>query len=267
MTATLARAETDESQSFAIRVTEIGKQYQIVSRPRSATIYDRVARLVGAPGGHSEDSHETVWALRDVSFDVLPGEVLGIIGRNGAGKSTLLQILARITAPTEGAAVTYGRVAALLSVGAGFHPDLSGRENIRLSGAILGMSRDEIAAVEQPIVDFAEIGRYLDAPVKFYSSGMYLRLAFSVSINLAAEIMLVDEVLAVGDASFQIKCQARIKESVSSGRTVIVVSHSASTIEEMCRRAMVLDGGQMRFIGPAEEATRFYRSEILGLED
>ncbi len=264
---TAAITDTD-GQSFAIRVSDIGKQYRIQSRPRTTTLYDRASRLI--PGrrapGEEAPAYELVWALRDVSFDVEQGEVLGIIGRNGAGKSTLLQILARITAPTEGMAVTYGRVAALLSVGAGFHPDLSGRENIKLTGAILGMSKDEIAAVEEPIIDFAEIGKYLDAPVKFYSSGMYLRLAFSVSINLAAEIMLIDEVLAVGDAAFQIKCQERINESVGSGRTVILVSHTTTTIEQMCRRAIVLDGGRMCFIGPAEDATLFYRSQILGFD-
>jgi lipopolysaccharide transport system ATP-binding protein len=266
MTATIAASKAEKGQTFAIRVSDIGKQFRITARPRTTTLYDRASRIVTGGPRNAESKYEVVWALRDVSFDVEHGEILGIVGRNGAGKSTLLQILARITSPTEGEAITYGRVAALLSVGAGFHPDLSGRENIKLTGAILGMSREEIAAAEGPIIDFAEIGNYLDAPVKFYSSGMYLRLAFSVSINLAAEIMLIDEVLAVGDAAFQLKCQDRIQEAVGSGRTVIVVSHNTSTIEAMCRRAIVLDRGQMQFIGPAEDATKFYRSQILGLE-
>lgn len=254
------------SNTYAVRVVGMGKRYAIGARPHSASLYEGAARLLGRRPRRTEADESSIWALRDVSFDVQPGEVLGIVGRNGAGKSTLLRILARITAPTEGYAVTRGRVAALLTVGTGFHPDLTGRENIKLSGAILGMSNSEIEHAEGPIIEFAEIDRFLDTPVKYYSAGMYLRLAFSVSINLAAEIMLLDEVLAVGDAAFNLKCQERIRETVSSGRTVLLVTHSTVTVETICERALVLDEGRIRFAGPAKEATQFYKHEILGID-
>jgi lipopolysaccharide transport system ATP-binding protein len=251
---------------LAVRAAGIGKQYEIGAAPGTATMYERVAGMVGLGSGRlPADAHPTIWALRDVSFEVAPGEVLGVMGRNGSGKSTLMRILARTTVPTEGEAETYGRVAALLDVGSGFHPDLSGRDNIKLSGAILGMSRDEVRTVHEAIIDFAEIGRFLDTPVKHYSSGMFLRLAFSVSIHLAAEIMLIDEILAVGDAAFQRKCQERIRQAVSSGRTVLFVSHSMASVEALCDRAMVLDAGRVRFSGATADAIAFYTREILGL--
>jgi len=176
-----------------------------------------------------------------------------------------MKILARITAPTEGIADVQGRVGALLQVGAGFHPELSGRDNIALSGAILGMSRIEIQSAEPAIVEFAEIGQFLDTSVKHYSSGMYMRLAFSVSAHLSAEVMLVDEVLQVGDASFQQKCQRRIRELVGAGRTVVYVSHNLSSVVDICDSAVVLDGGRLRFAGDTTEAVRFYEQEILAL--
>ena len=250
---------------FALKAVGIGKRYRI-GRPRASTIYERASRALGGRRSKSsEDPASIVWALRDISFEIMPGQVLGIIGRNGSGKSTLLRILARTTAPTEGYAVTYGRVAALLSVGTGFHPDLSGRDNIKLSGSILGMSRAEIAQAEPAIIDFAEIDRFLDTPVKYYSSGMYLRLAFSVSVHLAAEIMLIDEILAVGDAAFQRKCQQRIREVTSGGRTVLYISHSMGTIASLCQNVIVLDGGRMRFWGPAKDGIDLYTRDILKL--
>ena len=251
---------------LAVRASGIGKQYEIGAAPGTSTIYERVGRMIGFDSRlPPAEAHPTVWALRDVSFEVPQGEVMGVMGRNGSGKSTLMRILARTTVPTEGEAETYGRVAALLDVGTGFHPDLTGRENIKLSGAILGMSRDEVRAAHEAIIDFAEIGRFLDTPVKHYSSGMFLRLAFSVSVHLAAEIMLIDEILAVGDAAFQRKCQERIRQAVGSGRTVMFVSHSMQSIEELCDRAMVLDSGRVRFQGKADEAVAFYSREIVGL--
>ena len=185
--------------------------------------------------------------------------MLGILGRNGAGKTTLVRILARITAPTEGSAIVRGRVGVLFQMGAGFHPELSGRENIALSGAVLGMSDDEIAAVFDRIVDFAEIGEFLDSPVKHYSSGMYARLAFSVSAHLSAEILLVDEGLSAGDLRFAEKSTAHIREIVRDGRTVVFVSHSLSSMLQLCDSGIVLDQGRMEFAGGIEEAVAFYR--------
>lgn len=205
------------------------------------------------------DEVEEFWALEDVSFDVTRGEVVGIIGRNGAGKSTLLKILSRITEPTKGRVTIKGRVASLLEVGTGFHPELTGRENIYLNGAILGMKRVEIKAKFDEIVAFAEIDKFLDTPVKRYSSGMYVRLAFAVAAHLEPEILIVDEVLAVGDVLFQEKCLGKMKEVSRSGhRTVLFVSHNTGAIQSLCGSAIVLESGRSAFEGKAEEAVRFY---------
>ena len=202
------------------------------------------------------------WALRDVSFSIQPGEVVGIIGRNGAGKSTLLKILSRITEPTSGEAVLRGRVASLLEVGTGFHPELSGRDNVFLNGAILGMKRPEIAAKLDEIIAFAEIERFIGTPVKRYSSGMYVKLAFAVAAHLEPEILIIDEVLAVGDAQFQRKCIGRMQEIAQGhGRTVLFVSHAMTTIRRLCQRCVVLEGGRLRGIYPAEEAIDHYNRD------
>lgn len=198
----------------------------------------------------TRSSSDYVWALRNISFEVQPGEVLGIIGRNGAGKSTLLKILSRITEPTTGRIAMQGRVASLLEVGTGFHPDLTGRENIYLNGAILGMTKKEITRKFDEIVDFAGVERYIDTPVKRYSSGMHVRLGFSVAAHLEPEILIVDEVLAVGDADFQKKCLAKLKDvSTNVGRTVLFVSHNMLAIKNLCTRAVVLNNGEMIFDG------------------
>jgi lipopolysaccharide transport system ATP-binding protein len=205
------------------------------------------------------DTTEEVWALRDVNFEVQRGEVVGIIGHNGAGKSTLLKILSRITEPTEGRVRIEGRIASLLEVGTGFHPELTGRENIYLNGAILGMSRAEIKRKLDEIVDFAELEKFLDTPVKRYSSGMYVRLAFAIAAHLDPEILIVDEVLAVGDASFQEKCIGKIKDvSRARGRTVLLVSHNMGATQSLCGRAIVLDRGNKVFAGPTRDAIQFY---------
>jgi len=204
--------------------------------------------------------HEEFWALNDVSFEVKQGEVVGIIGRNGAGKSTLLKILSRITEPTFGRIRIKGRVASLLEVGTGFHPELTGRENIFLNGAILGMSQVEIKRKFDEIVAFSEIEKFLDTPVKRYSSGMYVRLAFAVAAHLEPEILIVDEVLAVGDAQFQKKCLGKIQDVSSHGRTVLFVSHSMPTILRLCKRVILLQRGTVAGDGPAEEMTRKYLS-------
>jgi lipopolysaccharide transport system ATP-binding protein len=247
----------------AIEAVGLGKRYHIMARHGSGGLYDRVGRVLHPREAHRA-AHPELWALRGVSFKVEPGQALGVLGRNGSGKTTLMKILARVTAPTEGRATVRGRVGALLQVGAGFHPELSGRENIGLSGAILGMSNAEIRAREEQIVEFAEISQFLDTPVKYYSSGMFTRLAFSVSAHLSAEVMLVDEVLAVGDAAFQRKCQARIREVVADGRTVLFVSHSMSSVRDLCDLGMVLDGGCIRFEGTAAEAADDYERLLSG---
>jgi lipopolysaccharide transport system ATP-binding protein len=249
-----------------IVVEGISKRYHIGRAPARGGLYDHVARAITrrpAPVAPAGDAHPTIWALRDISFTAPPGEVLGIIGRNGSGKSTLMRILGRVTSPTEGTAIVRGRVGALLEVGAGFHPELSGRDNIALSGAILGMSKSEIAAQRERITDFAEIGKFLDTAVKYYSSGMYVKLAFAVSAHLSADVLLVDEVLSVGDATFQKKCLRRIHEMVRSGRTVLFVTHAMESLRELCDSAIVLDEGQLRFKGTAAEAARFYEREII----
>ena len=235
---------------LAIRVRGIGKRYGVGSGRSASSLVDRVGRMAG-----SEDRNPfadgTIWALRNISFDVPKGQVLGLIGRNGAGKTTLVQILARITAPTEGSAIVDGRVGVLFQMGAGFHPELSGRENILLSGAVLGMSDEEVAAVYDRIVAFSEIEEFLDYPVKHYSSGMYARLAFSVSAHLSAEILLVDEGLSAGDLRFAEKCAAHIRDMVRDGRTVVFVSHILASMRELCDSGIVLDRGEMQFQVPS----------------
>ena len=221
---------------------------------RSARGFGRTALAV-ARGRQlvAGDTVEEFWALKDVSFEVKRGEVLGVIGRNGAGKSTLLKILSRITEPTRGRAVIRGRVASLLEVGTGFHPELTGRENIYLNGAILGMTRAEIAAKFDEIVEFAEVERFLDTPVKRYSSGMYVRLAFAVAAHLEPEILVIDEVLAVGDVAFQRKCLGKMQNVAETGRTVLFVSHNLPAVVDLTARALLLDGGELKANGPSRE--------------
>jgi len=210
---------------------------------------------------------ETFWALQDVSLQVKEGEVLGLIGRNGAGKTTLLKILSRITRPTTGWAEIHGRVGSLLEVGTGFHPELTGRENTFLSGAILGMGKAEIARKFDEIVAFAELEKFIDTPVKHYSSGMYVRLAFAVAAHLEPEILLVDEVLAVGDINFQKKCLGKMGDVARAGRTVVLVSHSMAAINALCSRCIILDKGGIEFDGPTSEATARYYAESLEVVD
>jgi ABC-type polysaccharide/polyol phosphate transport system ATPase subunit len=247
----------------AIEVSGLSKRYVIEHESRHDNLRDTLhhtARKLWRRfrWGTSFEKEEFL-ALRDVSFSVQPGEVIGIIGRNGAGKSTLLKILSRITEPTSGRITLRGRVASLLEVGTGFHPDLTGRENIYLNGAILGMSRAEIRAKFDEIVAFAEIERFLDTPVKRYSSGMYVRLAFAVAAHLEPEILIVDEVLAVGDQQFQAKCLGKIREvSSNGGRTVLFVSHNLSVIQSLCKRAILLRQGAVVFDGPSSEAVALH---------
>lgn len=249
----------------AIRVAGLGKEYQIGTRERGYTTFrEALARAVTAPlrrlrrlSGVAEQGG-SFWALKDVSFEVEPGEVVGIIGRNGAGKSTLLKVLSQITEPTIGEITLNGRVGSLLEVGTGFHPELTGRENIYLNGAILGMSRREVARKFDEIVAFSEVEQFLDTPVKRYSSGMYTRLAFAVAAHLEPEILIVDEVLAVGDAQFQQKCIGKMSEVAKGGRTVLFVSHNMAAVEALCDRGVLLESGAVRFAGAAPDAVRLY---------
>ncbi len=260
-----------------IKVENLGKRYRIGSRQPYHTLRESLMQTVTAPmrwarrsltpqGQRSAPTSrgEYVDALKGVSFEVQPGEVLGIIGRNGAGKSTLLKILSRITEPSTGQAALYGRVGSLLEVGTGFHPELSGRDNVYLSGAILGMRRAEIARKFDEIVAFAEVDRFIDTPVKHYSSGMYVRLAFGVAAHLDPEILLVDEVLAVGDAAFQKRCLGKMGDVARTGRTVIFVSHNMASIESLCNSCMIIRGGRLEAMGvPAEMVSRYMTSAIV----
>ncbi len=250
------------SDGLAIRADRLSKRYLLGERARYRTLREALVEAARAPfRARRATARETLWALRDVSFEIRHGEVVGIIGRNGAGKSTLLKILSRITEPTSGRAELYGRVGSLLEVGTGFHSELTGRENIYLSGAILGMRRAEIEREFDGIVAFAEVERFIDTPVKHFSSGMYLRLAFAVAAHLEPEILLVDEVLAVGDASFQKKCLGKMESVAAQGRTVVFVSHSMPAVSRLCPRAVLLSDGRVALDGPSNRVIDHYLSE------
>jgi lipopolysaccharide transport system ATP-binding protein len=256
-----------------IKIKGLGKQYRLshvdpkhnfreaLVHAASAPFRAAVGRISGKPSEARADDY--VWALRDVSLDVMPGEVVGLIGRNGAGKSTLLKVLSRITEPTTGEVEIYGRVGSLLEVGTGFHPELTGRENILLSGAILGMRRGEVIRKFDEIVAFAEIEKFVDTPVKRYSSGMYVRLAFAVAAHLDPEILLVDEVLAVGDAAFQKRCLGKLGDVARGGRTVIFVSHNMASIESLCSSCVLMADGQNRQKGKPQEIISTYMSSMV----
>src|SRR5438477_9883321 len=244
---------------IAISVRGLSKAYTIAHNQEKHITLAETA-LAWAKNPLRRPRRETFWALRDVSFDVKRGEVVGIIGRNGAGKSTLLKILSRITQPTTGEIDLYGRVGSLLEVGTGFHSELTGRENIFLNGAILGMSRGEIRKQFDAIVDFAGVEKFLDTPVKHYSSGMYMRLAFAVAAHLKSEILIVDEVLAVGDQEFQRKCLGKMRDVASDGRTVVLVSHNMAAVTSLCSRAVVLRAGRVAYAGGIDHAVAEYSS-------
>jgi homopolymeric O-antigen transport system ATP-binding protein len=246
----------------AIRIRGLGKRYTIGAREQYDTLRDRIAAAASrpfrrlAPGGLGAST--TIWALRNVTHEIRRGEVVGIIGGNGAGKSTLLKILSRITTPTEGEVEIHGRVGSLLEIGTGFHPDLTGRENIFLNGAILGMRKTEIERKFDEIVDFAEVGEFIDTPVKHYSSGMYVRLGFAVAAQMEPEILIVDEVLAVGDVHFQRKCLGRLDDVARGGRTVLFVSHNMAAVQRLCTSAMLLDRGRLARIGDVRSTVAAY---------
>jgi lipopolysaccharide transport system ATP-binding protein len=256
---------------LAIRAMGLGKRYRLgqrrepygslrdsLTRTVTAPFRRLTGRLIGRPAAGARPGSDDLWALRDVSFDIAHGDVVGLIGRNGAGKSTLLKIVGRITEPTEGCAEIRGRVGSLLEVGTGFHSELSGRDNVFLSGAILGMRRADIVRKFDEIVAFAELERFVDTPVKHYSSGMYVRLAFAVAAYLEPEILLVDEVLAVGDAEFQKKCLGRMGDVAKQGRTVLFVSHNVGAIKALCTSAILLEAGRKAMHGPVDACVRRY---------
>jgi lipopolysaccharide transport system ATP-binding protein len=250
-----------------IEVDNLSKLYRLGRRHSApyGTLREAVVGLFRKPPSSLMDasSETTLWALKDISFDVTAGEVLGVIGRNGAGKSTLLRVLSRVTEPTTGCVRLYGRVGSLLEIGTGFHPELTGRENVFLNGAVLGMRRAEIVRKFDEILGFAEVERFIDTPVKHYSSGMYLRLAFAVAAHLDPEILLVDEVLAVGDASFQRKCLGKMGDVARAGRTVLFISHNLGAVRSLCNRALLLDGGRIVFRGSVGETIDRYMTLVL----
>lgn len=258
---------------IAIRCEGLGKRYRIGQRERYRALRDTLTDAMRSPlrllnrafsGSRSKngDDENIIWALRDVSFEIKRGEVIGVIGRNGAGKSTLLKILSRITTPTEGMAEIHGRVGSLLEVGTGFHPELTGRENIYLNGSIMGMRKAEIERKFDDIVAFAEVAEFIDTPVKRYSSGMYVRLAFAVAAHLEPEILVVDEVLAVGDAEFQKKCLGKMGDVARKGRTVLLVSHNMQAIQALCHHALLIDAGRIIATGDAKSVVARYLESI-----
>jgi len=255
---------------IAISVQGLGKRYRIGALARQSTIGERLTHVMRAParwlsaanGNGPSGGNVDFWALRDISFELRKGEVVGLIGRNGAGKSTLLKILSRVTVPTVGRAEIHGRVGSLLEVGTGFHPELTGRENMYLNGAILGMGRKEIDRKFDEIVAFSEVGDFIDTPLKHYSTGMQMRLAFAVAAHLEPETLLVDEVLAVGDMAFQKKCLGKMGEVASGGRTIVFVSHQINQIRRLCQKAIWLDQGKVYRIGPTHEIAGAYETSM-----
>jgi len=255
---------------IAIHVESLGKRYRIGGRARYLTMRDRLANALRSPAqwfsanaaSGSKGGPRHIWALRNVSFDLQEGEVLGLIGRNGAGKTTLLKILSRVTQPTEGSAEIRGRVGSLLEVGTGFHPELTGRENTYLNGAILGMGKKEIERKFDDIIAFAEVADFIDTPLKHYSSGMQMRLAFAVAAHFEPQILLVDEVLAVGDLAFQKQCLAKMGEVAHAGRTIVFVTHQMNQIRRLCEKAIWMDGGTIRQVGPTAEIVGAYEATM-----
>ena len=258
-----------------IRAENLGKCYRIGERERYLALRDVLTRAVYAPArlfkprkpSSSNGDHSHIWALKDVSFEIRQGEIVGIIGRNGAGKSTLLKILARVTKPTQGVAEVRGRMGTLLEVGTGFHPELTGRENVFLSGAVLGMSKAEIRRKFDEILAFAEVEKFIDTPLKHYSTGMRMRLAFAVAAHLEPEILLVDEVLSVGDLQFQKKCLGKMGDVARTGRTILFVSHQMNQVKRLCNRVFWIEAGELQHVGPTAELTARYEAAGSGQYD
>ncbi len=250
------------SSDLAVRIANLGKSYQIYNHPRDRLKQFVVPRIKQILGRKSDNYYREFWALRDVSLEITRGETVGILGRNGSGKSTLLQLICGTLTPTTGAVETYGRVAALLELGSGFNPEFTGRENVYLNGSLLGLSHGEVDQKFDDIVAFAEIGEYLEQPVKTYSSGMMLRLAFAVQVSVEADVLIIDEALAVGDARFQLKCFKRLEELKMRGTTILFVSHATEMVRSFCDYGLVLEKGEKIFWGDAKEATINYLSML-----
>lgn len=253
-----------------IKVSNLSKSYDISHQNKAGyyTVKDTFTNILKKPIGKSiKNEHETFWALDDVSFEVNKGEIFGVIGKNGSGKSTLLKTLSRIIDPTKGKIEMHGRVASLLEVGTGFHPELTGRENVYFNGSMIGMSRQEIRKRFNEIVEFSEIEKFIDTPVKFYSSGMYVRLAFAVAAHLEPDVLILDEVLAVGDAGFQKKSLKKIISTMESGCTVLIVSHSAENLKKLCKRGLLLNGGRVQSIGNIDKVLIDYSGSLPTQED
>ncbi len=250
----------------AIEIRNLGKEYKLAAYEPYLSLRDVITRNIKNALSGKKKTQEKFWALKDINLDIMPGERVGVIGRNGAGKSTLLKIISRITPPTIGEAIIRGRVGSLLEVGTGFHPELTGRENIYLNGSILGLKKAEIDKQMDPIVDFSGVERFIDSPLKHYSSGMQMRLAFSVAAHLQSEILLIDEVLAVGDIEFQKKCLGKMEEvSQQEGRTVLFVSHNMNYIASLCDKAILLDQGKMIKTGGVTDIISMYTKKIIGM--
>ena len=246
---------------IAIKVNNLSKLYQL-GTARSTSLRETLVNKWNLLAGRKESGREDFWALKDVSFEIKRGEAVGIIGKNGAGKSTLLKVLSRITEPTRGRIEIEGRIASLLEVGTGFHPELTGRENVYLNGSILGMTRREIKSKFDEIVEFSGVAKFIDTPVKFYSSGMYVRLAFAVAAHLEPEILIIDEVLAVGDAEFQKKCLGKMGEVTGQGRTVLFVSHQMAAVSALCQKGILLKGGKVVQHGPIRDTIDYYQQNM-----
>ena len=239
------------TNNVAISINQIGKKY-IVGRNKDSSLRGTLSNILKSVSTNGDE----FWALKNISFEVKKGEVIGIIGKNGAGKSTLLKILSRITKPTNGRIEINGRVASLLEVGTGFHPELTGRENIYLNGTILGMTKKEVKSKFQEIIEFSGVEKFIDTPVKHYSSGMYVRLAFAVAAHLEPEILIIDEVLAVGDIEFQKKCLGKMKDVAENGRTVLFVSHNMTAVKSLCSSGILIEKGQIKFAGGVSETVK-----------
>jgi lipopolysaccharide transport system ATP-binding protein len=266
----LTNSSTHSLKTPIIQVKHLSKRYQIGMDRTYKTFCETAVDTIKSPLKRLKSfsrQEETFWALKDINLEVYPGEIVGIIGKNGAGKTTLLKILSRITHPTEGEVILRGRVGSLLEVGTGFHPELTGRENIYFNGAILGMSKTEIGDKFDDIVKFAEVEKFLDTPVKRYSSGMYVRLAFAVAAHMEPEILLVDEVLAVGDVAFQKRCMGKMKDVSKCGRTILFVSHNMGSIRQLCPKSMLLSAGRIEKIGTTDEIIKLYLGGEVGKDD
>lgn len=247
------------NQDVAIEVSQVSKKFRLFNSPKE--------RIAEALHPFRKKYHREFWALKDISFDIHRGEIVGILGKNGSGKSTLLQIICSVMQPTEGGVEVHGRISALLELGAGFNPEFTGQENVLLNGSIMGVSRQEMLQRLPDIEAFADIGDFFDQPVKTYSSGMFVRVAFAAAVHVDPEILVVDEALSVGDSKFQHRCFQRIREFMERGKTIVVVSHSTDTLLRICHRGIVIDSGKLSFIGPIAAAVNHYQNLLFGSPD